>query len=171
MEPFIGEIKICPFNFAPKGWLLCNGALLQISANQALYALLGVTYGGDGKTTFALPDLRGRTPVHRNNSEPTQPPLALGKLAGSETVQLKATDMALHTHAFKVSSVPGKRLNAGIANSSVLAAANLYGPANPLLQMSATTCSTVGGTPHNNMQPSLVLNFIIATVGLWPARD
>jgi microcystin-dependent protein len=172
-EPFLGEIKLCAFNYAPQGWALCNGALLPVAQNQALNALLGSTYGGDGLTTVGLPDLQGRTPVHRDyrNSAYSQ-----GVKGGVEAVTLGATNIPAHTHDFNVATSAGNSKAAIPAGACVLAATtggrNLYGPATTVAPISSYTCASTGGNVgHNNMQPSLVLNFIIATVGLWPPRD
>lgn len=165
MDPFIGEIKILAFNWAPQGWALCDGSLLSIQQNAALYALLGTQYGGNGSTTFGLPDLRGRAPMHRATSA-----TVLGTKGGAETVALDNAGMPAHTHTFAVSSAPGIRsLNNG---SCVLAStANDFGAPSALVSLAASTCGPNGsGTPHNNMQPSLVVNYAIAVQGLFPPR-
>jgi microcystin-dependent protein len=170
MEPFVGEIKICAFSFAPRGWAKCDGSTMQINQNAALYSLLGTTYGGDGKTTFCLPDLRGRAPLHRN---PVVANFQQGKSLGAETVTLTAANLPQHTHAFSVSSASGTKQSGGTANANVLAAtgANLYGAASTLTALGGAACGPGGASaPHANMQPSLVLNFIIATSGLYPPR-
>lgn len=171
-DPFLGEVKMCAFNFAPQGWALCNGAVLQAAQNQALNALLGNLYGGDGRTTFGLPDLQGRTPVHRDY---TQQDYLQGAKKGAETVVLTAANMPSHTHALSASSNAGSKQTAVAAGNSVVAASgtqNFYGAAASLVAMNGGTCATAGGSAaHNNMQPSLVVNFVIATAGLWPPRD
>lgn len=172
MDPFLGQIAIGAFSYAPQGWALCNGAILPIAQNQALNALIGGIYkGGDGRTTFALPDLRGRTPVHRNYS--TQD-YAIGKAGGTEGVVLSTSNMPAHIHDFNVTAAAGTKANAAPTGTNVVAAAgqNLYGTDSSVTAMNAATCSATGGSAaHNNMQPSLALNFVIATVGLFPPRD
>jgi microcystin-dependent protein len=165
-EPFLSEIKIVSFNFPPKGWALCNGQFLPINQNQALFALLGTTYGGNGQTTFALPNLRGRVPIHMDASH------TLGEAAGSTSVTINQQTMPQHLHFLQASPTNG---NSALANNTtVLAAAlNLYTPpAQNLTTLSPTSVSSIGGSqPHNNMMPYLVLNFIIALQGIFPSRN
>jgi len=165
-EPFLSEIKIVSFNFPPKGWALCNGQFLPINQNQALFALLGTTYGGNGQTTFALPNLRGRVPIHMDANH------TLGEAAGSTSVTINQQTMPQHLHFMQASPTNG---NSALANNTtVLAAAlNLYTPpAQNLTTLSPTSVSSVGGSqPHNNMMPYLVLNFIIALQGIFPSRN
>jgi microcystin-dependent protein len=163
--PFLAEIRIMSFNFAPKGWALCNGQLLPINQNQALFSLLGTTYGGNGQTTFALPNLQGRTPVHVGGG------IILGQQAGEENHTLIQTEMAQHIHTANGVSVNG---NTPIAPADILAAeaTALYGPATNLVALAAGTIGAVGGSqPHNNMQPFLTLNFCIALSGIFPSRN
>jgi microcystin-dependent protein len=167
-DPFVAEIRIFPFNFAPKGWAWCNGQLLPISQNTALFALLGTTYGGDGKSTFALPDLMGRAPMHPGQG----PGLSLhdlGEEGGSETVTLLESEMPVHIHQTKGIAALGNQpspLNNTWGRSS----------ANPYIdsqtgQMSASALAPTGGdAPHNNMQPYLTLYFNIALQGVFPQR-
>lgn len=165
-EPFLSEIKIVSFNFPPKGWALCNGQLLPINQNQALFALLGTTYGGNGQTNFALPNLRGRVPIHMGNGH------TLGEAAGSTSVTVNIQQLPAHTHLAKGSKAVG---NAFIPTSNLLAkieGVDAYQGANNLVAMSPTSISNVGGSqPHNNMMPYLVLNFIIALQGIFPSRN
>ena len=165
-EPFIGEIRIMSFNFAPKGWALCNGQILQINQNQALFSLLGTTYGGDGRTTFALPNLQGRTPVHWGGNT------VLGECAGEETHSLVSTEIPSHTHLAGAVSVPG---NASAPTGTLLAAEPtlMYGPpTGNLVALTAGTVAPAGGSqPHDNMMPFLTLNFCIALVGIYPSRN
>ena len=175
-EPFLSEIKVVSFNFPPKGWALCNGQLLPINQNQALFALLGTTYGGNGQTNFALPNLRGRTPIHFGGAH------TLGEAAGSTTVTINISQMAAHTHFPSAKNVVG---DANQANSSrVLAqavaiqqdqsqvAVNMYSQASPDGTLNPGAVSNVGGSqPHNNMMPYLTLNFIIALQGIFPSRN
>ncbi|HEY7589551.1 MAG TPA: tail fiber protein [Candidatus Limnocylindrales bacterium] len=169
-DPFVAEIRIFPFNFAPTGWAQCNGQLLPISQNTALFSLLGTTYGGDGKSTFALPDLRGNGPMHPGQG----PGLSLhdlGETGGSETVTLLTSEIPAHSHALVASQsdaierIPaGQRLATGIG-------VGMYGaPGSPVSLGQAALAPTGGGQPHNNMQPYLTLNFCIALQGVFPPR-
>ena len=164
-EPFLAEIRIVGFNFAPRGWAFCDGQILPINQNQSLYSLLGTTYGGDGRTSFALPDLRGRTPIHRDDGH------TLGQKAGAETVALTAAEIAAHTHTVKASSTLA---NNTTPTGRVLASADIY--RNPeAATMTALRSGTVtnagGGQAHDNMQPYLTLSFCIALQGLFPSRN
>ena len=163
-EPFLGEIRIMSFNFPPKGWAQCNGQLLPINQNQGLFSLLGTTYGGNGQTTFALPNLRGRVPIHMGNGH-TQ-----GEAAGSEAVTVNIQQLPQHLHLASASASGG---DTPFANNTMLAAAgNLYtGPAN-LVALQASSVTNVGGSqPHLNMQPFLTLNFCIALQGIFPSQS
>ena len=164
-EPFLSEIRIMSFNFAPKGWALCNGQFLPINQNQALFALLGTTYGGNGQTTFALPDLRGRVPIHFGAGR------TLGQQGGEQAHTLTISELPMHIHqenATTVSATTATPDNAKLLAQS--AAANLYAAASNLEPMSAAAISNVGGSqPHLNMQPFLVLNFSIALQGIFPS--
>jgi microcystin-dependent protein len=163
-EPFLSEIKIVSFNFPPKGWALCNGQLLPINQNQALFALLGTTYGGNGQTNFALPNLRGQVPIHMGNGH------TLGEQAGNTSVTLNQSQMPQHLHLAQASPNLGAT---PLAVGSVLAAAsNVYRTPDSPTALSPQTVSNVGGSqPHNNMMPYLVLNFIIALQGIFPSRN
>jgi microcystin-dependent protein len=165
-EPFLAEIKIFSFNFAPKGWAMCNGQLLSISQNQALFSLLGTTYGGDGQTTFALPNLQGRTPVHFGNG------IVLGERAGEEAHTLVNSEMPLHTHPASGVSANG---DAPVPTGAILAAETtaMYAPpAANLVALDPASITAIGGSqPHNNMQPFLTLNFCIALQGIFPSRS
>jgi microcystin-dependent protein len=170
-DPFVAEIRIFPFNFAPKGWAFCNGQLLPISQNTALFALLGTTYGGDGKSTFALPNLQGNAPMHPGQG----PGLSLhdlGEMSGSDAVTLLVSEIPAHTHSCLAVEDPGD-LQAPSAARALARSANGFayvsGPANA--PMAAQTLPPAGGgQPHNNMQPYLTLNFCIAMQGVFPAR-
>lgn len=169
MDPFLGEIKICAFPFAPKGWAFCNGALMSVQQNNALFALLGVQYGGDGKVTFGLPDLRGRVAVHRDGNTYIQ-----GQTGGQETVALLAANLPPHNHNVVVASSPATVPRVGATAQNVLAATatNIYGAPSNLVAMEANMTSTIGaGAAHDNTQPSLVINYIIATTGIFPSRN
>jgi microcystin-dependent protein len=167
-EPFLSEIKIVSFNFPPKGWALCNGQFLPINQNQALFALLGTTYGGNGQTTFALPNLRGQVPIHMGNGH------TLGETAGSPAVTVNISQLPAHTHFMNASSSNGDQPFPSNPNPNVLAALNspIYSGPNSLTTLSPQSVTSVGGSqPHNNMMPYLVLNFIIALQGIFPSRN
>lgn len=174
-DPFVAEIRIVGFNFPPKGWALCNGQLIPISQNTALFSLLGTTYGGDGKSTFALPDLQGRAPLHPGQG-PGLSDRVLGEQGGSQAVSLLSSEVPAHTHAAGASSQPGgsNSPQAGIwAKTEALGAEQAhYAPAAPTEPMSGDAISpSGGGQPHNNMPPYLVLNFCIAMQGIFPPRS
>lgn len=164
-EPFLGEIRVMSFNFPPKGWALCNGQLLPINQNQALFALLGTTFGGNGQTTFALPNIQGKVPIHAGGGHP------LGEAAGSSSVTLNQTQMPQHLHALSASSANGAVSN--VAGGVPGRVSNLYGqPGGGLTPMNPTSVSNVGGSqPHNNMMPYLTLNFCIALQGIFPSPN
>jgi microcystin-dependent protein len=164
-EPFLSEIKIVSFNFPPKGWALCNGQLLPINQNQALFALLGTTYGGNGQTNFALPNLRGRVPIHMGSGH------TLGEAAGSTSVTINIQQLPTHPHALNVNNGVG---NATSPPGTILskAPANTFAAPTNLVPMNPASVSNIGGSqPHNNMMPYLVLNFIIALQGIFPSRN
>jgi len=168
-NPFIGELKLVSFAFPPKGWALCNGQLLPIAQNQALFSLLGTTYGGNGQTTFALPDLQGRAPLHYGGIEN----IALGQKAGAEAVTLNAGQLPAHTHTLVGSadianaSVPGGALPAPKARGGM----NRYGATGDTVMGTSSLAPTGGSQPHSNMQPYTVLNWVIALVGIFPSRN
>ena len=164
-EPFLSEIKVVSFNFPPKGWALCNGQFLPINQNQALFALLGTTYGGNGQTTFALPNLRGRVPIHFDSAH------ALGEAAGSTSVTVNIQQLPTHLHALNASDSPATTPAA--AGNYMAGANNLYhAPDANLTTLNPASVTSVGGSqPHNNMMPYLVLNFIIALQGIFPSRN
>ena len=162
-EPFIGEIRLFSNNYAPRGWAVCEGQLLPINQNQALYALLGNVYGGDGITTFALPDLRGRVPIH------VSPSLPLGAKAGEATHTLTVNEMPQHTHQVNGSSNP-----AGATSPEGNVWANnkdLYASGSTVVMNQATLSTVGGGQAHNNMQPYLSVHFCIAIQGIFPTRN
>ena len=176
-EPFLAEIRMVGFNFAPRGWAFCDGQILPINQNQSLYSLLGATYGGDGRTTFALPDLRGRTPIHvgRSNGGDDH---RLGSKSGEETHTLSANEMLQHTHGWQASGDAALAGNDGFNPAAhVLAQAPatdpLYvTPTAPLAALaSGVVSNTGGGQAHENMQPYLVVDFCIALQGLFPSRN
>jgi microcystin-dependent protein len=174
-DPFVAEIRIFPFNFAPKGWAFCNGQLLPLSQNTALFSLLGTTYGGDGKSNFALPDLQGRAPMHPGQG----PGLSLhdlGETGGSETVTLLATEMPSHAHfvgranaAAGDSLTPVNNVWAQVPSGRATLAIYHEAPATGAMNVNAIGL-TGGSLPHNNMQPYLTLSFCIALQGVFPPR-
>ncbi len=162
--PFLSEIKIASFNFAPKGWALCNGQLLPINQNQALFSLLGTNYGGNGQTTFALPNLQGRVPLHRGNG------FNLAQTGGEETHTLTTQEMPVHTHTAQGTSSSAD--NTVPTGNYLAAAQGLYGAVADTTTLHPATISNAGGgQPHENMQPYLVLNFCIALQGIFPSQN
>jgi len=173
MDPFVAEIRIFPFNFAPKGWAFCDGQILPLSQNTALFSLLGTTYGGDGKSNFALPNLQGNGPIHAGQG-PGLSLYDLGQAGGSETVTLLESEIPAHSHAMMAANLPADQA-APTARSmarSVNAFAYVAGsPAPALVPMSDNALTPAGGDqPHNNMMPYLTLNFCIALQGVYPPR-
>lgn len=169
-NPFIGEIRIFPFDFAPTGWASCDGQLLPVSQNPVLFSLLGTTYGGDGELTFALPDLRGRAAMHPGQGQGLSL-RALGQVGGTEDVTLLASQVPLHTHALMASSEPGDNTVPlpAMALAVSTGGAVYVGGSPPLGSMAAQALPPAGGgLPHTNMQPSLTLNFCIAVQGSLP---
>lgn len=168
-EPFLAEVRIVGFNFAPRGWAFCDGQILPINQNQSLYSLLGTTYGGDGRTSFALPDMRGRTPIHVGSSD-GQAHLQ-GQKSGEETHTLSVAEMPQHDHAAKATATVG---NVPIPQGNVLADSPVQLYANPaaLVSLKSGTVANVGGgQAHDNMMPYLAVNFCIALRGLFPSRN
>lgn len=171
MDPYIGEIKLVPYNFAPLGWALCNGALLAISQNEALFALIGTMYGGDGQSTFQLPDLRGRVALHLGQGAGLSN-YAQGEVAGAPATTLTAAQIPAHTHAVAVSSALGNLPN---PSGQHLGAAPLglgyaYGTTSNGTMPAGAIASTGGSQPHSNEQPYLGLNYIIALEGVFPSE-
>ena len=164
-EPFLAEIRMFGFTFAPRGWALCDGQILPIAQNQSLYSLLGTTYGGDGRTSFALPDLRGRTPIHVSTQHP------LGQRSGSETHTLTAREMPAHAHAWRTAADPADLQAPGPNRSMTRSSVNAYAPGPASTNLAAEMLNPQGGNlPHNNRQPYLGLTFIIALQGVYPPR-
>ena len=164
-QPFLGEVKIISWNFPPKNWAFCNGQSLAINQNQALFSILGTMYGGNGQTTFALPDLRGRTAIHRG------PGFTGGQAGGEEFHTISMSEMPAHQHFAQAVSEGG---NAIIAGGNFLAKSDtqVYAAPNNLTAMVASSISSVGGgQPHENRSPYLVLNFVIALVGIFPSQN
>ena len=172
-DPFVAEIRIFPFNFAPEGWAWCDGQLLPISQNTALFSLLGTTYGGNGTSNFALPDLQGRAPMHPGQG-PGLSLHGLGEEGGSQTVTLLESEIPAHSHALNAQAAPGDTNAAGgTAIARAIGARPFLPPAGPppLAQMAPQALQATGGdTQHNNMQPFLTFYFCIALQGVFPAR-
>jgi len=164
-EPFVGEIKLFPYNRVPNGWMACEGQLLSINQNQALYSILGNTYGGDGRTTFGLPDLRGRVPIHASNSIP------FGASGGEENHTLTVNEMPQHTHQVMASSSAASVSEIGGATWAAPEYLS-YNPAGTAVPMSQAAIGASGGSqPHPNMQPYLAIAFCIAIQGIYPTRN
>jgi microcystin-dependent protein len=171
-EPFLGQIQQFGFNFAPRGWAFCSGQLLAIAQNDALFALIGTTYGGDGQTTFGLPDLRGRTGVHQGQA-PGLSSYVLGQKAGTETVTLLSTQMPTHNHTVAINPSTGTSLNTTPA-ANKLGAAQIYTNAalDSVMDPGTVTAGISGGSqPHENRQPFLVVNWCIALEGIFPSQN
>jgi microcystin-dependent protein len=170
MNYFIGQIGIFGFNFAPRGWALCSGTLLAITQNTALFSLIGTTYGGNGQTTFGLPDLRSRTPIMFGNLT------SMGEMAGVENVTLTTSEMPDHTHTFEASNNVAKTIplagNVFAGGEVAGTAQNSYAAPPQNTALNPGSLSMAGGSqPHNNIQPSLAVNFCIATTGNYPSRN
>jgi microcystin-dependent protein len=170
-EPFVGEIRMFAGNFAPRGWAFCDGQLLAVSQNDALFSLLGTIYGGDGRTTFGLPDLRGRIPIHAGHG-PGLSERRLGAKGGAEKVTLTVNQLPSHHHDIYASSAGGSSGNPAGNVSAGTAPTNVYSTSLALRQnMSSDTITNVGGSqPHTNEMPYLCIHFIIALVGIYPSR-
>jgi len=174
-DPFVAEIRIFPFNFPPKGWAMCNGQLLPISQNTALFSLLGTTYGGDGKSTFALPDMVSNSPMHPGQG-PGLSLYDLGQTGGEQAVTLLVSEMPVHQHFVGRASVAAGDSITPVGSVWATSAAGrgtaaLYGPSPATVQVNPTSLTPTGSSfPHNNMQPYLTLNFCIALQGVFPAR-
>jgi microcystin-dependent protein len=174
MDPFVAEIRIFPFNFAPKGWAFCDGQLLPLSQNTALFSLLGTFYGGDGKSTFALPDLQGSAAMHAGQG-PGLTQRFLGEQSGSETVTLLISEIPFHTHTLQGGVDPGNFFGPDPAEPVILTRATGGQPwtttTAPAVAFAPQALAPAGGSlPHNNMQPYLTLKFCIALQGVFPAR-
>jgi len=170
VDPFVAEIRIFPFNFAPKGWAFCDGQILPLSQNTALFSLLGTTYGGDGKSNFALPNMQGNAPMH-----PSQGPGLslhdLGETGGSETVSLLESEIPSHSHAWTVSYADASDPSPNNELPAKSAGVGYFAAQSGLVNMSDSMIAPAGGDqPHNNLQPYLTLNFCIALQGVYPPR-
>ncbi len=177
-SPFIGEIRLMSFNFAPRNWALCNGQILAISQNQALFSLLGTTYGGNGTTNFALPNLQARLPIHFGTG-PGLSPYVMGQVGGAITITLNSTQMPSHSHVLNATSAAASTKTIGntvLPAAPTAANASLYAiPGSPALEpqgmATGTIASSGGSQPHNNLMPSLVVSFAICLQGIFPSRN
>jgi microcystin-dependent protein len=163
-QPYVGEIRMFAGNFAPAGWMFCEGQLLPISENETLFQLIGTTYGGDGQSTFALPDLRGRIPIHQGNG------FILAETGGAEEITLTVQQIPAHSHAFLASGDVGNQVNSATFLPSNSQGAIPYIEDAPTLNMNAQSVGSVGGSqPHTNFQPYLCVDFIISLFGIFPS--
>jgi len=163
-QPYVGEVRIFAGNFAPVGWLFCDGQLLPISENETLFQLIGTTYGGDGESTFALPDLRGRVPVHQGSG------FVLAQAAGTEEVTLNTNQLPTHSHPMLANSNLASEFAPGNQVFAQPQTVDAYVQGPPFAPLSPSACSVVGGSqPHTNFQPYLCVNFIISLFGIFPS--
>ena len=173
-DPFVGEIRMFGGTFAPVNWAFCNGQILSIEQNTALFTLLGTTYGGDGETTFALPDLRGRLPLHQGTDPSSGSTFVIGQLAGREAVTLTAANLPTHAHPL-LASTANSSLSTPIGNmtaDTTSAGANIYGPVTSPAPLAPTAVGSSGNNqPHENRMPFLAVNFIISLFGVYPSRN
>ena len=174
-EPFLAEVRLVGFNFAPRGWAFCDGQILPINQNQSLYSLLGTTYGGDGRTSFALPDMRGRTPIHVGRSDGGDDH-RLGQKSGEETHTLSAAEMPQHDHGFQATNNPASAAQpeGNVPAQAPLGVAEVYRTLSGSAQVNlgaGAIANAGGGQAHNNMQPYLAVYFCIALQGLFPSRN
>jgi microcystin-dependent protein len=169
-DPFIGEIRMFGGNFPPSGWAFCNGALMAIAENDALFTLIGTTYGGDGQSTFGLPDLQGRVPIHQGTLNGVT--FTMGEKAGVESVTLSTQQLPTHSHPFLASKGPGNN-NSPTGNvTGESAAVKIYFADAPVVPMNAEAVTPVGGSqPHENMQPYLAISYIISLFGIFPTQN
>ena len=169
-SPYVGQIMMVGFNFAPVGWALCNGQLLAISENEVLFQLIGTTYGGDGQSTYALPDLRGRVPVHQGSNGVDS--YALGELAGVEEVTLTVNQLPSHQHVYNPAASQSEPTSDRPDNNYPAVGGYYAQTTNSSAPMGAPTIGSAGGSqPHNNMQPYLAVNFIISLFGIFPSQN
>jgi microcystin-dependent protein len=171
-SPFIGEIRMFAGNFAPAGWMFCDGQLLPISENDALFTLIGTTYGGDGEETFALPNLQSRVPIHMGNNAGTT--FQIGEMAGVEAVTLTSQQIPTHTHPFMATINPASSNSPTNTLPALTEAATIrpYGTDNPAVNLAPTAISPAGGSqPHENVQPFQCINYIISLFGVFPTQN
>jgi len=169
-EPFVGEIRMFAGNFAPRGWAFCDGQLLAVSQNDALFSLFGTIYGGDGRTTFSLPDMRGRIPIHQG-AGPGLSPRALGIKAGSERETLTVNEVGAHNHSFMAANAAAGDNSPAGNTMAVTSGANTFGSGASTLMSTNTMTLSGGGQPHANLMPTLCVHFIVALFGIYPSRS
>lgn len=170
-EPFVGEVRMFAGNFAPRGWAFCDGQLLSVNQNDALFSLLGTIYGGDGRNTFGLPDLRGRSPLHAG-SGPGLSPRRLGAKGGAESVTLTVNQLPSHTHGLQASTSPATSPNPQGQVLSETVTDRVYSSRTQDVNMASSSITNVGGSrSHTNLMPFLCINFIIALFGIYPSRQ
>jgi microcystin-dependent protein len=173
-EPFVGELRCFGFNFAPADWAFCNGQLMSISNNEALFALIGTTYGGDGQNTFALPDLRSRVPIHQGTNSNGNGTYFIGASSGTENVTLLLNEIPAHTHSILATTNTAvlKRPTSGTRYAASSSGNTFYAAPASTTAIAPTTVATTGGNlPHSNIQPYLTLNWCIALFGVFPTRN
>lgn len=170
-EPFVGEIRMFAGNFAPRGWAFCDGQLLAVTSNEALFSLFGTIYGGDGRTTFGLPDLRGRVPIHAGSGSGLSS-RRLGSRAGAENVTIAVNSLPSHTHIWRAASASAQN-RTPVGNTPASASSATYGNATSLTALNAATVSAAsgGGRSHTNLMPFCCIHFIIALFGIFPSRQ
>ncbi len=170
-EPFVGEIRMFAGNFAPRGWAFCDGQLLAVSQNDVLFSLLGTIYGGDGRTTFGLPDMRGRIPLHAG-SGPGLSPRKLGTKSGAEKETLTINQLASHSHDLNGNTATADSATAQGKILSTPVGVRAYEPKDPNVSLASTTITNTGGSrPHSNLMPTVCIHFIIALFGIYPSRQ
>lgn len=170
-EPFVGEIRIFAGNFAPRGWAFTDGQILAITQNDALFSLFGTVYGGDGRTTFGLPDLRSRVPIHMGTG-PGQSARALGSKGGAEKVTVQPNELPTHTHTVQFDTGAGTQNNPAGSYLAASPTVRVFRPAAPVAPLSAASVTNAGGNgSHNNIMPYLAINFIVALFGIYPSRN
>jgi microcystin-dependent protein len=163
-QPYVGEIRMFAGNFAPAGWMFCEGQLLPISENETLFQLIGTTYGGDGESTFALPDMRGRLPIHQGNG------FILAETGGAEEITLTVNQIPAHSHPALATNNNGQQSSPGSQVLARVTGNDIYGADSPFVNMAPATIGAVGGSqPHTNFQPYLCVNFIISLFGIFPS--
>jgi len=169
-DPYVGEIRMFAGNFAINGWALCNGQLLSIQSNQALFSIIGTTYGGNGTTTFALPDLRGRVPIHQGTGVGLTP-YVTGEQTGTENVTLTAAQLASHTHAINANTGGNLTSPTGNFPGNEAVPIKIYSATGGAVMNAGVASPSGGGRGHPNIQPSLCVTFLIALVGIFPSRN
>ncbi len=169
-EPFVGEIRMFAGNFAPRSWAFCDGQLLAVSQNDALFSLFGTIYGGDGRTTFGLPDMRGRIPIHQGTG-PGLSDRRLGSQGGQENVSLTANQVGAHTHSFMAENAPAGDGSPAGNTVATATGANIYGSGAGSAMSPSTITATGAGQPHTNLMPTLCVHFIVALFGVYPSRQ